>query len=163
MYLFSPALLYYAMYSMQEIYNVHVILAKCVSVCLYVRPVVTTLASAILSRSSPNFARCFGTRIVRMDSLGIKIGQHLPVLSACAENLQMQKIDIQEQYPQNRVFSQDFAYILCRLSGMPDRMAWSDLIPEVVFWPFLRLRSKNMAQNPPKIAFLAKISCLFRY
>ena len=41
---------------------------------------------------------------------------------------------------------------------MPDRMAWSDLIPEVVLWPFLRMRSKNMAQNPSKIAFLAKIS-----
>ena len=39
---------------------------------------------------------------------------------------------------------------------MPDRMAWSDLMPEVVFWPFLRMRSKNMAQNPPKIVFLAK-------
>ena len=42
-------------------------------------------------------------------------------------------------------------------SGMPDRMAWSDLMPEVVFWSFLRMRSKNMAQNPSKIAFLAKI------
>ena len=43
-----------------------------------------------------------------------------------------------------------------RFSGMPDRMAWSDLIPEVVFWPFLRMRSKNMAQNPIKVAFDGK-------
>ena len=39
---------------------------------------------------------------------------------------------------------------------MPDRMAWSDLIPEVVFWPFLRMRSKNMAQNPIKLRFEPK-------
>ena len=39
---------------------------------------------------------------------------------------------------------------------MPDRMAWSDLIPEVVFWPFLRMRSENMAQNPLKVAFDGK-------
>ena len=30
---------------------------------------------------------------------------------------------------------------------MPDRMAWSDMIPEVVFYPFLRMRSQNMAQG----------------
>ena len=46
---------------------------------------------------------------------------------------------------------------------MPDRMVWSDLIPEVVFWPFLRMRSKNMAQNPPKIAFLAKMLWLYKF
>ena len=40
-----------------------------------------------------------------------------------------------------------------RFYDMPDRMAWSDLIPEVVFWPFLRMRSKNMAQNPLKLRF----------
>ena len=39
---------------------------------------------------------------------------------------------------------------------MPDRMAWSDLISEVVFWPFLRMRSKNMAQNPIKLRFEPK-------
>ena len=39
---------------------------------------------------------------------------------------------------------------------MPDRMAWSDLIPEVVFYPFLRMRSENMAQNPLKVAFDGK-------
>ena len=39
---------------------------------------------------------------------------------------------------------------------MPDRMAWSDLMPEVVFWPFLRMRSENMAQNPLKVAFDGK-------
>ena len=35
-------------------------------------------------------------------------------------------------------------------------MAWSDLIPEVVLWPFLRMRSKNMAQNPIKLRFEPK-------
>ena len=39
---------------------------------------------------------------------------------------------------------------------MPDRMAWSDLKPEVVFWPFLCMRSENMAQNPIKVAFDGK-------
>ena len=38
---------------------------------------------------------------------------------------------------------------------MPDRMAWSDLKPEVVFWPFLRMRSENMAQTL-KVAFDGK-------
>ena len=42
-------------------------------------------------------------------------------------------------------------------------MAWSDLIPEVVLWPFLRMRSKNMAQSAPKSAFLATISWLYRF
>ena len=39
---------------------------------------------------------------------------------------------------------------------MPDRMAVSDLIPEVVLWQFLRMRSENMAQNPLKVAFDGK-------
>ena len=39
---------------------------------------------------------------------------------------------------------------------MPDRMAWSDLIPEVVLWPFLRMRSKNMAQSALKLRFQPK-------
>ena len=42
-------------------------------------------------------------------------------------------------------------------------MVWSFLIPEIVFWPFLRLRSKNIAENLPKIAFLTKISWLYRF
>ena len=41
---------------------------------------------------------------------------------------------------------------------MPDRIAWSDLIPEVVFWPFCACAVKMMAQNLHKIAFLAKLS-----
>ena len=40
-----------------------------------------------------------------------------------------------------------------RFSGMPDRMAWSDLIPEVVFWPFLRMRSKIWLKIPLKLRF----------
>ena len=50
-----------------------------------------------------------------------------------------------------------------RFSGMSDQMAWSDLMPEVVFWPFLRMRSENMAQNTLSVAFLARISLLFRF
>ena len=46
---------------------------------------------------------------------------------------------------------------------MPDRTAWSDLMPEVVLWPFLRMRSENMAQNPLKVAFSARISLLYRF
>ena len=153
--MFLSIAIHYAMYSMQEIQSS---INECPCVCVSVCPSVTTLASAILNRSSPNFARCFGTRIVRTNSLGIKIGQQIPVLRACAENLQCKeyrgKFEIREKYLQNRVFSQDS--LTYRFSGMPDRMAWSDLIPEVVLWPFLRMRSENMAQNPLKVAFDGK-------
>ena len=43
-----------------------------------------------------------------------------------------------------------------RFSGMPDRMAWSDLIPEVVLWPFLRMRSKIWLKIPLKLCFWPK-------
>ena len=46
---------------------------------------------------------------------------------------------------------------------MPDRMAWSDLIQNVVLWPFLHMRSKHMAQSAPKSAFLAIISWLYMF
>ena len=38
-----------------------------------------------------------------------------------------------------------------RFSGMPDRTAWSDLMPEVVLWSLLSMRSENVAQNPIKV------------
>ena len=49
----------------------------------------------------------------------------------------------------------------CRFSGMPDQMAWSDLILEVAFWWILRMCSKNMAQNPLNFCFEPKFcGCL---
>ena len=39
-----------------------------------------------------------------------------------------------------------------RFSGILDRISWSDLIPKVVLWQFLRLRSESLAQNPLKVA-----------
>ena len=72
-----------------------------------------------------------------------------------------QKIDIQEQYPHNRVLA-NISHIY-RFYDMPDRMAWSDLIPEVVFWPFLRMRSANRPQSALKIAFSATISQTYRF
>ena len=39
---------------------------------------------------------------------------------------------------------------------MPDRMVGSDLMPEVVLWQFLRMRSENTAQHPLKVAFDGK-------
>ena len=128
-------------------------------------PSVTTLASAILNRSSPNFAWWFGTRIVRTSSLGIKIGQQLPVLRACAENPQCKEYGKKLTFKKNTHNITFLAKIsqIYRFLGMPDQMAWSDLIPEVVFWPFLRMRSKNMAQIPRKIAFLANILWLYSF
>ena len=38
---------------------------------------------------------------------------------------------------------------------MPNPMAWSNLIPEVVFC-LSAMRSENMAQNPLKVAFDGK-------
>ena len=72
-----------------------------------------------------------------------------------------QKFDIQEKYPQNRVLAKISR--IYRFSGMPDRMAWSDLIPEVVFWPLLRMRSANRPQSALKIAFSATISQTYRF
>ena len=71
------------------------------------------------------------------------------------------KFDIREKCQQNRVLAK--IYLIYRFSGMPDRMAWSYLIAEVVLWPFLRMCSKNMAQSAPKSAFLATISSLYRF
>jgi hypothetical protein len=44
---------------------------------------------------------------------------------------------------------------------MSDRTVWSDLILEVVMWPFLRMRSENMAHNPIEVGVFARILLLY--
>jgi len=44
-----------------------------------------------------------------------------------------------------------------RKSGSRNRMVMSELEPEVHKWPFLRMRSENMAKNCPKCCQIAKI------
>jgi hypothetical protein len=48
---------------------------------------------------------------------------------------------------------------------MPDRMAWSDLIPEVVLWPFLRrIGGKfDIREKYQQNRVLAKISLVYRF
>ena len=138
----------------------------CLPVCLFVCPSVTTLASAILNRSSQNFTRSFGTRIVRTSSLGVKkIGQQLRVY-AHAQKISNAKNRAKIWQSSKNTHKIAFLAKISRIHrfwGMSDQMAWSDLKPEVVYMPFLCMRSTNMPQGALKIDVLATISQLYRF